>query len=90
MSMFESEIVLTVVLIERQRRAIELLQIKKKYQNTKKKEQELFGMFSEGFVSNDQLRNMLVNHKAKKAGLMKKIALIRMSDISEGAKSPFE
>ena len=66
MSMFESEIVLTVVLIERQRRAIELLQIKKKYQNTKNKEQELFGMFSEGFVSNDQLRNMLVNHKAKK------------------------
>ena len=83
MSMFESEIVLTVVFIERQRRAIELLQIKKN-------EQELFDMFSEGVVSNDQLRNMLVNHKAKKAGLMKKIALIRMSDISEGAKSPFE
>ncbi len=81
---------LSIALIEKHRKASEMLKGKKeisKYEveleNMKIKERTLFDMFAEGLASEIQLRNMLANHKKKSMELMRKIAAIRASDISE-------
>ena len=81
---------LSIALIERYRKAAEMLKGKQeiaKYEveleNLNNKERKLFNMFTEGIVTEDQIRNMLIDHKLKKGEISKKILTLKMTEVSE-------
>lgn len=81
---------LSIALIERYRRAAEMLKGKQelaKYEveleNLNSKERKLFNMFTEGIVTEEQIRNMLIDHKLKKEEISKKILTLKMTEVSE-------
>ncbi len=81
---------LSIALIERHKKASELLHDRKdiaKYEveleNMNLKERKIFDLYSEGLASEEQLRNILINHKSKRQKLEKKILEIKSSMVSE-------
>ena len=40
-------------------------------------------MFTEGIVTEEQIRNMLIDHKLKKEEISKKILTLKMTEVSE-------
>ena len=61
----------------------ELAKYEVELENLNSKERKLFNMFTEGIVTEEQIRNMLIDHKLKKEEISKKILTLKMTEVSE-------
>ena len=81
---------LSIALIERHRKAVELLNDKHeltKYdvelKNLATKEEQLHEMFLDGLATAEQLRNLLERNKTRRSELLKKITLLKNSNLND-------
>lgn len=81
---------LSIALIERHRKAVELLNDKNelaKYdvelKNLATKEEQLHEMFLDGLATEEQLRNLLTRNKARRCELLKKVTLLKSSNLND-------
>ena len=88
---------LSIALIERHKKAVEILNDKNeltKYdvelKNLSAKEEQLHEMFLDGLATAEQLRKLLTRNKARRNELLKKITLLKNSNMNDEALQDLE
>lgn len=88
---------LSIALIERHRKALEILNDKnelEKYdvelKNLAIKEEQLHEMFLDGLATEEQLRNLLIRNRNRRLELQKKVTLLKNSNLNKDALQDLE
>ena len=88
---------LSIALIERHRKALEILNDKnelEKYdvelKNLAIKEEQLHEMFLDGLATEEQLRNLLIRNRSRRLELQKKVTLLKNSNLNKDALQDLE
>ena len=88
---------LSIALIERHRKALEVLNDKnelEKYdvelKNLAIKEEQLHEMFLDGLATEEQLRNLLIRNRNRRLELQKKVTLLKNSNLNKDALQDLE
>ena len=88
---------LSIALIERHRKALEILNDKnelEKYdvelKNLAIKEEQLHEIFLDGLATEEQLRNLLIRNRSRRLELQKKVTLLKNSNLNKDALQDLE